>query len=261
MKVIGATAAQVGDVVREVSRRLYDGNVVIKSLSDKSNRRGGRATFTIRTVDSRAGRRGAVGNPSRTGTGPHGYGRRIGACWHAHWDVIEELFRRHPDAQVRSGGLPIDGKDLVYTAATFRERALVTAHLPVGRVDEDVTLPQCCECDHTRYTTTAPIARPELRHGWMAAGQDDGLPSQVRITGDEPDWMWGPDYYVTSGSDGVPEQGDEIDPWWASHYEAGRPDTAVPYLGGLVAAQPAQPRRRSDDVLDRIDRELEAGIG
>jgi hypothetical protein len=73
------------------------------------------------------------------------------ACWHAHWDVIEELLRRYPDARVVSGYLA--RKPIVYTAATFKEAALATAHLNVGSRTQPATMPECCECDHCLYSS------------------------------------------------------------------------------------------------------------
>lgn len=158
MKVYGASVRDIETVVADVSRRAYDGNLIIRTSADHSNRRGPRAAFTLRVLDSTAGRPGAIGNARYPGNGPNGYRRNgLSACWHAHWDVIEELFRRFPKAWVRSG-LRLDNKSVVYRAATFRDMALRTAHVNLGTAYEPVTMPQCCECDHSRYSNEAPVA-------------------------------------------------------------------------------------------------------
>lgn len=245
MKVYGASPYDVERVVDEVSRESYAGNLILKSLANQSNSKGPRATFTLRVLDSRAGQRGAVGNPNRTGSGPNGMGRRIGACWHAHWDVIERLLQRFPDARVTSG-FRLRGVAVSYTAATFRRTALETAHLNVGGWDRSVTLPQCCGCDHSRYTDAEPDARPELSgrspvSATVYAGRYAGLED-----GDGGGEVWEPTSPPGTGS--------------AWEFQAGGADTTVPYLGGLAPAQPYT-RPTPQDTIDRIDAVLAQEAG
>lgn len=231
MKVYGASAYDIDRVVHEVSHDSYDGNLILKSVSDCSNSRGARSTFTLQVLDSHAGQRGAIGRPSSTGKGPNGLARRIGACWHAHWDVIAKLFERFPQARLTSG-FRLRGVAVTYTADTFEQVARQTAHLNVGTGWEPVTMPQCCECDHSRYCPDAPGAQAEL----------SALPSAPQST--------------------HPALYDPADPWGgpvpdlsASHANASSPNTRVPYLGGLPAARPAT-RPSAEDTLAKIDKVL-----
>ncbi|MCE7011714.1 hypothetical protein LWC34_54215 [Kibdelosporangium philippinense] len=145
MFVYGVSFSDVQSVVRDVSDSLYDGNLTVRTGADRSNRAGPRATFTLRTLDS-AGT-GAKGSASwsGSGTGPKGRRRTISACWHAHYDVLAELFARFPHARVVTA-------IATYTAPTFHDRALATASLNVGCQLWPVTAPECCECDHSAYT-------------------------------------------------------------------------------------------------------------
>lgn len=144
MFVYGVPYTDVHNVVRDVSSSLYDGNIIVRTGEDRSNRAGARATFTLRTTDT-AGP-GAKGSASAfgKGTGPKGRRRTISACWHAHYDVLAELFARFPAARVVTA-------IATYTAPTFRDRALETSYLNVGSQLFPVTAPDCCECDHADY--------------------------------------------------------------------------------------------------------------
>lgn len=193
MRVYGVSAHDVCTVIHDVSRDHYDGNLVVKSCEDRSTSRTPGAAFGLQVGDSHAGKRGAIGSPGHTGNGPHGMKRRSNsACWHAHWDVIAELLRRYPDARVVSGlRLPADvlaercpaalagtrpGTAMVavkYTATTFREVALLTAHLNVRSSLEPVTMPQCCECDHSLYSEVAPLPDASLSTSHPRSGRVD----------------------------------------------------------------------------------------
>lgn len=163
MKVYGVSENDVYDVVWHVSRHRYDGNVLVKDSGNLSNGRGVRSRFTLTVADSHRGKPGAIGVPGVKGNGPLGMKcRSNAACWHAHWDVIEELLNRYPHARVDSG-FRLRDVAVKYTAATFRDLALATAHLDVGTANSGpITMPQCCECDHTLYTDVPPEVDTEL---------------------------------------------------------------------------------------------------
>lgn len=166
MMVYGVSESDINEIVRAVSRELYRDNVIVKSSRDRSTSRGPRASFTLRVLDSGARAPGAIGDPRHTGHGPYGMRRNsLRACWHAHWDVIEELFRRFPDARVVAGYWKLDDKPVTYTAGTFRETALRTAHLNIGSQLQPMTMPECCECDHSRYADQpAYVTEPVPAH-------------------------------------------------------------------------------------------------
>lgn len=260
MKVYGASAYDVDTVVSEVSRARYDGNLILKSVADCSNSRGARATFTLRVVDSHAGRPGAIGIPGHPGHGPRGLKRRSNAaCWHAHWDVIEELFRRFPDARVTSG-FRLRDVAVQYTAATFRETALATAHLNVRSWDEPTTMPMCCECDHARYSDVEPVVDPSLSASAYRPGRMPTVPS----------WMPGAfaraTYRHTAYAEDVEtgyagDNGGDAEPWAdlsgyaVNHREEGCPDTGKTYpWDAIPAAVPWRPRVKpgSDTVGDTL---------
>lgn len=177
MKVYGVCASDVYDVIHAVSHNHYDGNLVAKSCEDRGNGKGPRAIFTLQVIDSHRGRPGAIGVPRHTGNGPHGMKRRSNAaCWHAHWDVIEELFTRFPNARVTSG-FRLRDVAVVYKADTFRDTALATAHLNVGSWDYPITMPQCCECDHTLYSDVPPDVDPSLSAPAYRPGREPTIPS------------------------------------------------------------------------------------
>ncbi len=100
MLVYGVSASQVETAVRRVADE-WDGNVQLKSLTDKSNSRGGRASYTLR-----------AGSSHKSGARTSGSGRRtVASCWHVHRDVLREIFKTNPDARVVSGlGERVDGK-------------------------------------------------------------------------------------------------------------------------------------------------------
>lgn len=258
MKVYGACASEVYDVVHAVSRDRYDGNLVLKSCEDRSNSRGGRATFTLQVVDSHRGRPGVIGVPGHTGNGPHGMKRRSNAaCWHAHWDVIEELLRRFPKGRVCSG-FRLRDVAVTYTADTFRETALATAHLNVGR-GEPITMPQCCECDHSLYSDIPPDVDPSLSRPAYRPGTSPTIPS----------WMPGSfarstyptdaydqeeydetDYADTNG--GRYEREPDLSGYDYNHRETGSPDTRRTYPWDAVPAARPWVKKGSAGVGDTL---------
>jgi hypothetical protein len=212
MKVYGASAADVYDVVHAVSRFRYDGNLVVKSCEDRGNGRGPRAIFTLQVIDSHRGRPGAIGVPGRTGNGPRGMKRRSNAaCWHAYWDVIEELLRRHPTARVTSG-FRLRDVAVQYTADTVKETARATAHLNVGSWDEPITMPQCCECDHSRYTDEPPEVDATLSQPAYRPGRIPTVPSWMPGAGARSTYE-----YVYGGereeTDYAAPNGGHAEPW------------------------------------------------
>lgn len=256
MKVYGVSADDVDRVVHEVSQQSYAGNLIIKTIADQPTRRGPGARFTLRVINSQAGQRGAIGRPSAAGTGPNGLGRGISACWHAHWDVIERLFQRFPDARVDSG-IQLRGRPVRYTAATFTDVARQTAHLNVGTGAAPVSMPQCCECDHSLYDDEPPTVWPELSQRPVRSTREllSAPVPAVRVAA--PDALYRGRY--VEFSDGMPEftqaPDESGEDWWARSGNAGSADTMRPYLDGLSAAQPYV-KPTASDTLAKIDEVL-----
>lgn len=149
MEVKGVGKYEVERIVAQVSNQLYDGNVAIKTSRNRHNSKGIRSSFTIRALDSRG-----------AGARRSWRGRRMPvACWHAHWHVLDRLFRAHPDAEVRT---------MLYraTAATFHDHAADTAFLNAGSALAPVRLPELCDCMDNEWEHPTPIpAVPEIpRH-------------------------------------------------------------------------------------------------
>ena len=125
MIVTGASTEDVALIVRAVSETKYDGNVEIREISDKSSSRTVRTSFTLRVRDGHAGSKGAKGSSGyeSSGTGPNGLRcSSLVACWHVHYDVLETLFRHHPQAKVSTALAK-------YSAADFHLKAIETAVL------------------------------------------------------------------------------------------------------------------------------------
>lgn len=257
MKVYGVSAYDVDRVVHQVSREQYDGNLTLKSIQDCSNRRGGRATFTLQVRDSRAGQRGAIGSPGHSGHGPHGMRRRSNAaCWHAHWDVIEVLLFRFPDARIVSG-FRLRDVAVTYMKNTFRATALATAHLNIGRWDEPITMPQCCECDHTRYTNVEPTVDASLSAPAYRPGRTPTIPSWMPGSFARATYQAPPDdecqtsYAETNGGRNEPEP--NLSGYYVNHREYGNPVKGGTYPWDAIP--PAAPwKPGSDSVAGTLDK-------
>lgn len=139
MLVYGVSAYEVRKAVETVSAD-WDGNVELKSLTDKSNSRGGRASYALRAVSSH-----------ESGARRSGSGRRtIASCWHVHRDVLRELFKINPNARVVSGlGKIVDGKfkHTVYKGSKgFENDFPGTAWINVGSAMCPAYIGQLCDC-------------------------------------------------------------------------------------------------------------------
>ena len=144
MIVTGASTEDVALIVRAVSETKYDGNVEIREISDKSSSRTVRTSFTLRVRDGHAGSKGAKGSSGyeSSGTGPNGLRcSSLVACWHVHYDVLETLFRHHPQAKVSTALAK-------YSAADFHLKAIETAGVNVGSRAQPHYPTDLCECVH-----------------------------------------------------------------------------------------------------------------
>lgn len=271
MKVYGVNAAGVGTVIRDVSHARYEDNLIAKSCEDRSNSKGGRAVFTLQVIDSHRGRPGAIGVPGRTGEGPHGMKRRSNAaCWHAHWDVVEELLRRYPDARVTSG-FRLRDVAVTYTADTFRETALATAHLDVGR-GEPITMPQCCECDHTRYTDVPPevdheLSRPARRASgipsWMPGSYARSIYRDTDRQRRTVEYGEGVETSYAETNGGRNEPHPDLSGYYYNYREQGSGGGGTYPWDAIPAARPwVKPGRTTvDDTLSLIDEITNGGTG
>lgn len=164
--------------VSMVSRQLYAGNVIVNP--DASD-------LQSRTVKDEAGEwflrcdcraRLAVtdsrGHGSRTSaSGRHG---RY-ACWHAYRDVLAEVFRRWPGAEVTAG----HGWRVTYRGrAGFEELFPETGHVNIGSQVSPVTMPELCECPAELYPAIPSMAVREASTPGLTEEQQQLL---AQITG------------------------------------------------------------------------------
>jgi len=126
MKLYGVTQEQLESVMAKVSKRLYKGNLEFVYLEPHKNH----VQFTLRVKDSH-------GKGARLGmTGRH----MVSACWHAHRDLMREIFTQYPNARLVSAQAVYDG------AADFTQKHLATGYKNIGSMMQPLTYEQACEC-------------------------------------------------------------------------------------------------------------------
>lgn len=178
MEVKGVDKAELRRIVDLVSDQMYDGNIVVKTSANRHNSKGLRSSFTIKAVSSR------MPGARRSWTG-----RRMPvACWHAHWHVLDRLFRAHPDAEVVT---------MYYraTAATFHERAAATARMNVGSAWTPVTPLELCDCDDDAWDDPRPIPaganHPDRPAPKAVEPLEDRIAREIaRIEADQAHWEY-----------------------------------------------------------------------
>jgi len=91
MIAVGVTREDLERALHETTQK-YDGNVVWRREPEPLNKGGTRWRFTLTVKDS-AGPGARIGHS----------GRRVkAACWHAHGDFFEALFKLKPNAVVKA---------------------------------------------------------------------------------------------------------------------------------------------------------------
>lgn len=126
MKLYGVTKSQLEAIMARVSRRQYKGNLEFTHLEEKRNH----CQFTLRVKDSHS--KGA-----RTGRmGRH----MISACWHAHRDLMREIFAQFPTAKLVSMQARYDG------SVGFNQKFEATGYKNIGSLREPLEYRQACDC-------------------------------------------------------------------------------------------------------------------
>jgi hypothetical protein len=126
MKLYGVTESQAQAVMAKVSRKLYKGNLEFAYLEPHANH----VQFTLRVRDSH-------GKGARTGmTGRH----MISACWHAHRDLMREIFAQYPQARL------VSAQAVYNDAADFQQKYQATGYRNIGSMMQPLTYEQACEC-------------------------------------------------------------------------------------------------------------------
>jgi hypothetical protein len=127
MKVKGISASELCAIVREVSGRDYDGNVIFKREPELI---GNFLFFTLTVIKS--ANPGGKRSPS---------GRKVSAaCWHAHRDIMQVIFNSNPDALLVTALARYDGKqDFEYSFPT-------TGETNIGSMYEPFYMQDACDC-------------------------------------------------------------------------------------------------------------------
>lgn len=156
MKITGLTLEQFTDCVWNVSYARYSANVFVHADADDLPDAGGVRVPARKQCRARLAVTGSRGPGSRTAAnGRHGpY-----ACWHACRDVLQEVFRRYPDAVIVAGHawrITYRGK------AEFEELYPGTALVSIGSPAGPVTMPELCECPRWYRAVMSPLGTGEL---------------------------------------------------------------------------------------------------
>lgn len=153
MLITGLPYSAFQDIVRRVSARTYDGNIIIADYGEYSGARF-HAAIRVSSSSGKGARRSASGR------------RMAVACWHAHRDVLIELFRLYPDARVKSGRLFVaDYKG----ADGFRASYPETGQADVGWTFFPVRITELCECGGNVPRTAAEtraLYEPAFAQWW-----------------------------------------------------------------------------------------------
>jgi hypothetical protein len=140
MEIKGITESAWQEIVSEVSRNSYGGNVVTVGDEYQNGSRVCRAR--VKVNDSRG-----------PGARRSWSGRRMPvACWHVYRDVLAELFERYPNAKVRTALAVYDGKHGFYSNYP------ATGDINIGSMVQPTTMPELCQCDGN-----TPITPSEYR--------------------------------------------------------------------------------------------------
>ncbi len=133
MKVKDVSTAQIREIVKSVSEEYYEGNLITDRLDDESSSRTIWTSFTLRVVSSRG-----KGHKINKATGR----RSVGACWHAHRDVLQALFDRYPDVRVQTMLATYNGRE------SFKEKFVATGFTNVGSQVFPLFAKDACECEN-----------------------------------------------------------------------------------------------------------------
>ncbi len=127
MKLQNVTSDQLRTCVNFISVNNYDGELI---FDRKPEWRGNWLHFTLRTVNGRS-----------LGARRTHRGRRLAkACWHAHRDVMKELFNTYPSALLVTMLARYDGRD------GFLAEFPATGNNNVGSMVQPLLLREACDC-------------------------------------------------------------------------------------------------------------------
>lgn len=128
MRVKGISELDLALIVGHVSRVFYAGNLIFKREPETIGRF---VHFTLRVKDSK----GPGARRSHSGR------RLVSACWHAHRDVMVELFDFAPDALLVTAMARYEGRE------GFLREYPGTGSVNLGSAFEPMAYRDACDCD------------------------------------------------------------------------------------------------------------------
>ena len=135
MLLKGLTIEELNECLNYINQTHYDGNIEYNNYPDW---KGKFINFTIKVKDSKgAGHR--LGH-QKTSSGNR---RRLAcACWHVHRDLMIEIFRRKPDAVLKSALATYNGKE------DFESSFEGTYYRNIGSNFDPMYAGEACECEY-----------------------------------------------------------------------------------------------------------------
>jgi len=136
MKLYKVSIDDLISIVGLVSVRSYSGNVIFKTGPTQATRNC--VNFTLRAKSSfdKGARRSHRGR------------KMFAACWHAHRDVMQELFKQFPQARLQSALADYRG------AADFFETFDATGASNIGSNAHPVRIDTACNCESFEIAET-----------------------------------------------------------------------------------------------------------
>jgi hypothetical protein len=132
MKLYGVTPDQLMDLVRAVSDKCFDGNVILRECEARGVTKP-YVHFTLRVEDSRG--------PGAKISIRMGRERHLpAACYHAHWAIMWAIFQVYPMAQLHTMWAR-------YTAPDFKEKAFKVGRVNIGSRAFPVQFIESCDCE------------------------------------------------------------------------------------------------------------------
>ena len=135
MKLYGVPISTLRKAVRDVSDKNYEGNITFKRVVEVVGRRSYRVDFTLTVCQS-----------SKPGGRRSSGGRRIAAaCWHAHRDVMTEIFRLFPSAKIITAMATYDG------VRDYLDNFALTRLTNIGSQASQLDMREARDCRHRAH--------------------------------------------------------------------------------------------------------------
>lgn len=144
----GVEFAEVVRIIREVSEKHYEGNVIVHQDAGPIRRYSctygcGNPNCRAKGSENGYGFRGRIRTVSsrEIGSRRSWSGRRMpAACWHANRDVMRAIFAKYPHAVITTAMARYEG------AAGFESTYPGTANVNIGSMMQPAYMPDLCDC-------------------------------------------------------------------------------------------------------------------